>query len=113
MNQKTECTKYSLQNRNICKQDNENLSLSLSIILSLRNQIFNKKLSKPSEKVWTSLLGEPKKTERTKIFELSKFQIFVNKRFEAPVNHSNMVHFLEAKMLSQIESENEMTGIDV
>ena len=59
------------------------------------------------------LLGEPKKTERTKFFELSKFQIFVNKRFEAAVNHSNMVHFLEAKMLSHIESENEMTGIDV
>ena len=59
------------------------------------------------------LLGEPKKTERTKVFELSKFQIFVNKRFKAPVNHSNLVHFLEAKMRSHIESENEMTGIDV
>ena len=60
------------------------------------------------------LLSEPKKAERAKVFELSKFEIFVNKRFKAtfnaPVNHSNLLHFLEAKMLSHIESENEMTG---
>ena len=31
----------TLQNLNICEQDTENRSLSLSIILSLRNQIFN------------------------------------------------------------------------
>ena len=38
----------------------------------------------------------------------SKLQKFDKK---APVNHSNMVHFLEAEMLPH--SENEMTGIDV
>ena len=33
---------FTLQNGNICKQDTDNLSLSLSTILSLRNLIFNK-----------------------------------------------------------------------
>ena len=33
---------FILQNRNICKQDTVNLCLSLSFILSLRNQIFTK-----------------------------------------------------------------------
>ena len=45
----------TLQNRNICKQDTENLSFSQSIILSilsLRNhQIFNRERIEPSEKV--------------------------------------------------------------
>ena len=43
--------KRNTQNSDICKQATENLSLSLSIILSLRNQIFNKEWSEPSEKV--------------------------------------------------------------
>ena len=33
---------YTLENRNICKQDTGNRTLSLSIIFSLRNQISNK-----------------------------------------------------------------------
>ena len=58
-----------------------------------------------------------KKRNVQKILELSKIQIFDNwsfkATFNAPVNHSNLVYFLEAKMLSHIESKNEMTGIDV
>ena len=63
------------------------------------------------------LLGESKKTERTKIFDLSKLQIFINKSFttslNAAVNHSSWQLFFEAKELSHIKSENEMTGQDV
>ena len=33
---------FTIQNSDICKQDTDNLSISLSIILSLRNQYFNK-----------------------------------------------------------------------
>ena len=47
--QKTERSKYSLQSRNICKQDTENLSLSLLTILSLRSQILNIEWSEPPE----------------------------------------------------------------
>ena len=46
---------FTLQNRNICEQDTQNLSLPLSIILALRNQIFNKEKFEPSEKVQMSL----------------------------------------------------------
>ena len=45
-----------------------------------------------------------KKTECIKIFELSKFQIFVNKRFKTTlntaVNHSDRPRFSKAKKLS-------------
>ena len=34
----------TLQNRSICKQDTENLRISLSISLSLRNQIFEQRM---------------------------------------------------------------------
>ena len=58
-----------------------------------------------------------KKTERTKIFDLSKFQIFVNKGFTTSlndaVNHSSWQLFFEAKELSRIKSVNETTGQDV
>ena len=43
-------TIFTLQNRNICIQDTDNLQLFLSIILSLRNQIFNKEWSELSKK---------------------------------------------------------------
>ena len=43
VNPKTERPKYLIfKNRNICKQDTENLSCSPSIIISLRNQILKK-----------------------------------------------------------------------
>ena len=44
---------FTLQNRNtcICKQNIGNRSLSLSIILSLPNQICNKEFFEPPEKV--------------------------------------------------------------
>ena len=51
VNQKTERAKYSLQNRNVCKQLTENFSLSLPIILSLVNQNGNNGWLEPSEKV--------------------------------------------------------------
>ena len=42
---------FTLQNRNICEQDTENRSLSLSIILSSRHQIFCQECSELQEKV--------------------------------------------------------------
>ena len=57
------------------------------------------------------------KTERSKTFDLPKFQIFVNKRFTTSlndaVNHSSWQLYFEAKKLSRIKSENETTGQDV
>ena len=47
----------------------------------------------------------------------SKFQIFTNKPFKATssttVNHSKEHLFLEAKELSNVKCENEMTGQDI
>ena len=63
------------------------------------------------EMVYTS------KKECMKIFELSKLHVFVNKWFEAtlniaihPVSHSSGQLFFEAKKLSHIKSDNEMTS---
>ena len=42
---------YSLKFQYLYKQDTQNLPFSMSIILSLRHQTFNKERSEPSEKV--------------------------------------------------------------
>ena len=58
-----------------------------------------------------------KKSERTKIFDLSKFQIIVNKSFTTSlndaVNYSSWQLYFEVEELSRIKSESETTGQDV
>ena len=65
------------------------------------------------------LVGEPKKRERMKMFELSKFHICANKCFKTTlsiafdvVNYSLWRLFFKTKKLSHIKIVNEMTGKD-
>ena len=67
-----------------------------------------------------AFVSEPDQMERMKLFELSKFQTFVNKCFKTTliitiqlVVHSNWQRFVDAKEFSNIKSENEMTDKDV